>query len=113
MLNKKYIKFFNKQDITELQQLELIYSTSTLGSMALGTFLMFKRNFNFRLLRIYLGIHLIISSRVIGMYLIKNRMEKIKAKIPKEKTFKMMMCDLFDETLIPDWKTYLYYFKIL
>ena len=107
------MQYYNKDDILELEKLESIYSTTSLLCYALSAGLIFKRNVDFRMLYIYFGAHLFVTSNIIGMYLVKDKYKAIRRKIPENKKFKSKLCDLFDETLIPDWKTYLYYFNIL
>jgi len=49
------------------------------------------------------------------MYFIKNRVKPILDKVRTEykKEPNIDIIDVYDETLIPDWKTYLYYYELL
>ena len=113
--NKKFDKYLNDVDRRNIRRIESIYSVNYLCCYILAFYFLFKRPIKFRALNYYLFFYICFVGKVTGYFLTRNSLEEIKFKINvvNKKPFTMKMDDLFDNTIIPDWRCYLYYYGFL
>lgn len=114
VLNKKYTKYLNAADIQKLKDIEFKYSMLNFTFYFSAVYLLFKRPIKFaKLLNFYLGGYLIFASKYYSIYIVRNDFKEIKNKIKMHKNININDNDVYDYTLIPDWRTYLYFYRIL
>jgi hypothetical protein len=114
LLNKKHQKYLTEQEKYKLSKSEEKYSLYNGLFYFTSLFLLFKRPIKFaKFLNFYLAAYLLFASKYYSIYLIKNEIIPIKQKVSIYKTLKIDEQDVYDYTVIPDWRTYLYFYKIL
>jgi hypothetical protein len=112
LLNKKYENFLTKSDKQTLVKLEEKYFLLNCGFYSLAFLIAKLKPFN-RFVSYYFAFYVFYTSPVWAIHLIKEDFLPIKHKVEKYKSLNKRMIDIYDETMIPDWRTYLYFFKLL
>jgi hypothetical protein len=115
LLNNKYQKFMNNNDREEIKKLEnrhfIVSSAFYLSSFSLMYFKPIKRP---KILNYYFGAYLFLVGYLNSILVIKNDLINLRNKIRiKSKPFNKNEKYIYDYTVIPDWRTYLYYYKYL
>ena len=114
LLNHKYQKYLTDEDREILRKIEnkhFIYTfTSYLGAL---TFLLVKPFKNLRILKYYISAYLFFPAYLYSIYFVRNEIIDLKNKVIFHKQFNIEKNDLLDYTLIPDWRTYFYYYNYL
>jgi hypothetical protein len=114
LLNKKYQNYLTEQEKYKLSRLEEKYSLYNAIFYTTSLFLLFKRPIRFfKILNFYFAAYLMFATKYYSMYLIRNELYPIKQKVISQKPLKIDENDVYDYTAIPDWRTYLYFYKIL
>jgi hypothetical protein len=122
LLNKKYQKYLTLTEKKEILSIEKTYFTyNMIFYSASLIFLLFRpirsqHNQFLYLINFYLSAYIFYSANALSMALIKNKLIPIRDRINKlddGKKFTKDEMDLLDETIIPDWKAYLYFYKLL
>ena len=114
LLNKKYSKYLNENEQKRLMQLEGNYFYLNCFFFSSSALMLIFRPFNrYKIINIYLAFVLLMGNRYNSLFLFKDEVIEYREKVNKEVKFKRKYYDLFDETLITDWRCYLYYYKLL
>ena len=101
-------------EINILKWIEFKYYTLNLAFYSVSFYLLFKRPIKFtKLLNFYFGAYILFASKYYSIYIVRNELIEIKQKIKMHKNLNINEMDVYDYTLIPDWRTYLYYYNIL
>ena len=114
LLNKKYMPLLNSTEILKIKSAEEKYAFFNFLFYSISAFLILKRPIRIaKFLNFYIAGYLIFASKYYSIYLVSKDLFDIKQRIKMQKPFKMSENDVYDYTLIPDWRTYLYFYKIL
>ena len=114
LLNKKYSKYLNETEQKRLLKLEKYYFNLNCIFWGSSAFMIISKPFQkFKFINFYLAFVLLMSSRYNSMFLIKEDIIEFREKLNNEVEFKKRYYDLFDDTLIPDWRCYMYYYKMI
>jgi hypothetical protein len=114
LLNKKYQKYLTEQEKYKLIKIEEKYSMYNAILYFTSLILLFKRPIRFfKILNIYLAGYLMFAAKFYSIYLVRHELYPIKQNLISQKPLKIDENDVYDYTIIPDWKTYLYFYKIL
>ena len=124
LMNKKYEKYLTPEEINKLSYLEQKYFYSNCFYYGLSLILIFKKPYlkhinnqgikkmtSFFLT--YLGFYFFLCSNILSYMMIHNNILPLNIKVKKNKKLFQNFEKVFDHTRIPDWRTYLYCFKIL
>lgn len=113
-MNKKYRKYLTEDDIKKLKEAEkkyFQYNVFFWTNSAL--FLLVRPLKRFKIFNFYLSLIFLIASKNNSIFLLKDDILSIRRKVSQETLLKVRHHDLFDDTLIPDWRCYLYYYKLI
>ena len=115
ILNKKHESRRDNFIYSKLYELERIYFGLTSLSYAAGGFLIYLSLFNkYKILYFYLASMFIFTGKYYSLWYIHSDIENIASIIKKKynKEFNLHYLDVLDETMIDDWKCYLYWYNL-
>ncbi len=114
LLNHKYQKYLSDSDREILKSIEYKHFIYSFSSYIASFIVLFAKPFQkLKLLRFYAFSLLFFPAPWYSIFLISRDFIPLKQKVMIHKPFNIGFNDLFDYTLIPDWRTYLYYYNYL
>jgi hypothetical protein len=114
LLNKKTNRHFNDDTIQELILMEKKYFFfNCLFQVMAFSFLWYRPFKKLKILNYYFFSYFFFSSKILSMSCINKDILRIKAKIPQDISLNKRLIDVYDYTLIPDWRCYLYYYEYI
>lgn len=113
LLNSKFSKFLTEEEKQTLKKTEYKYFILNCSFYSVGMIFLLKRPIKFlKFLNFYIGIYLLFVSNSYSIFFLNKEFIELRNRILFNKVF-MPENDVYDETMIPDWRCYLYYYKIL
>jgi hypothetical protein len=113
LLNAKFNRKLNNEEIIRLKKAERKYYYYNFGFYFTSLIFLLRRPIKvLKILNIYIALYLIVISKYYSIFMIRNSFIDLRNKLTFDKNL-MNEIDVYDYTLIPDWRTYLYYYKIL
>ena len=114
LLNQKYQKYLTDDDRETLKSIEYKHFIYTLSSYLGSLIFLFAKSFKFlKIFRFYMASYLFFPANVYSIYFLRNEFLPLRDKVVLHKPFNKEINDILDYTLIPDWRTYMYYFNFL
>lgn len=122
LLNRNHSKFLEENDRKRLVFIEKKYFFSCLFTYGLAFYTAYTSRIQLNrssMMRIYLILSLISMSKCLGILYIKKEIDYIKYKFNVKsiqilsEIEKINDYDLLDETLVPDYRCYLYYLNLI
>jgi hypothetical protein len=113
LLNKKYEKYLTDNDKRKLKKLEEKYFYLNCGFYSIAFLIAYFKLFRSRIVNYYFALYVFYSAPVWALHFIKDDFLPIKNKVEENKSLNKRVIDILDETMIPDWRTYLYWYRLL